>query len=198
MLANHQPKDTLHVDPMPKWTQQNIPWFTTAMIEFPLLSTRKEDVKLYLSGSTCNNYFIICNFRGETFQNIVKPIISKRGFFNLTSTFRSDSDIPIPYFYYKHVKYSEDRLPSTTRIMAKKKRLMVWFVSHCNTDSRREDYIAELIKYIPIDIYGKCGNQEACGKRHTNSCLNVFLEEYKFYFAGENCFCKEYFTGRLQ
>ena len=72
---------------------------------------------------------------------------------------------------------------------------MVWFVSHCETDSKREKYIEELSKHIKVDIYGKCGRQEACGQRHTVNCVNVSMNEYKFYFAGENTICREYFTG---
>ena len=30
-------------------------------------------------------------------------------------------------------------------------------VSHCETESKREDYVMQLGKYIEVDIYGKCG-----------------------------------------
>ena len=72
---------------------------------------------------------------------------------------------------------------------------MVWFVSHCKTNSRREEYIAELSKHIHVDIYGKCGNQTSCGRDHWTNCTDVSIEDYKFYFAGENSICQEYFTG---
>ena len=74
---------------------------------------------------------------------------------------------------------------------------MAWYVSHCNTNSKREKYIEELTKYLPIDIYGACGRQFVCGSNIKNkTCVHDLLEEYKFYFAGENSICKEYFTGR--
>ena len=47
--------------------------------------------------------------------------------------------------------------------LAEKKKLMVWLVSHCDTKSQREDYVAELQKHIPVDVYGKCG--KSCGDR---------------------------------
>jgi len=39
-----------------------------------------------------------------------------------------------------------------------KRRLVAWFVSHCETSSRREKYVEELRKYVDVDIYGKCGS----------------------------------------
>ena len=72
---------------------------------------------------------------------------------------------------------------------------MLWFVSHCKTDSRREDYVAELSKYIHIDIYGMCGKVNACDGTHQENCVNVSVKEYKFYFSAENSICKEYITG---
>ena len=106
------------------------------------------------------------------------PTFSQPGFFNLTSTFRSDSDLPSQYF-------------STER------RSMPWIVSHCKTQSKRENYMAELSKYIKVDVFGKCGNFiPKCDSHKDYSCTNSMMEGYKFYFAAENSFCKEYFTGK--
>ena len=73
---------------------------------------------------------------------------------------------------------------------------MLWIVSHCKTQSKREDYMAELSKYIKVDVFGKCGNFiPKCGSHKDYSCTNSMMEGYKFYFAAENSICKEYFTG---
>ena len=37
-----------------------------------------------------------------------------------------------------------------------KSKLIVWPVSHCNTASKREEYVEKLSKYVQVDIYGKC------------------------------------------
>ena len=140
------------------------------------------------------------NCRETNFKSKVLPLLSQPGFFNLTSTFRNDSDFPTPYLYFKRKNTTinsnnNNNNDEITVKLSKRKKLMVWFVSHCETDSKREKYIEELSKYIKVDIYGKCGRQEACGERHTSNCVNVSMNEYKFYFAGENTICREYFTG---
>ena len=41
--------------------------------------------------------------------------------------------------------------------MKLKSNLVFWAVSHCQTYSQRELYVEILKKYIPVDIFGKCG-----------------------------------------
>ena len=38
-------------------------------------------------------------FRREDYMKVISPIISQPGFFNLTSTFRTDSNFPVPYLF---------------------------------------------------------------------------------------------------
>ena len=105
------------------------------------------------------------------FQHQILPIISQPGFFNLTSTFRSDSDFPIPYQHYKKSNVNV-KLPAESEMM-KRTKLVVWFASHCETESRKKEYITELSKHIHVDIYGKCTNQTSCGRNHWTNCTEV-------------------------
>ena len=44
--------------------------------------------------------------------------------------------------------------------MSKKTKLAYWIVSHCKTDSKREEYVKKLeeqLSALSIDILGKCG-----------------------------------------
>ena len=124
------------------------------------------------------------------------PIISQPRFFNLTSNFRSDSDFHLKYVYYRQkTNITAGNTVKKESVLSKKKKLMAWFVSHCVTDGKREDYLEELRKYIPVDIFGECGKRKDCRSGRKKNCINVSLEEYKFYFAAENTICKEYFTG---
>ena len=85
--------------------------------------------------------------------------------------------------------------PTETRNHAKdKSRLAAWFVSNCHTQSRRETYAQEMLKYMPIDIYGKCGNL-TCDKVKDN-CGKLLLQ-YKFYLAFENSLCMDYITEKF-
>ena len=53
-------------------------------------------------------------------------------------------------------------------------------------------YYKELSKYIPVDIYGKCGNM--CG----SGCEAMVSRDYKFYLAFENSFCDGYATEKVR
>ncbi|CEF60548.1 Glycosyl transferase, family 10-containing protein [Strongyloides ratti] len=66
-------------------------------------------------------------------------------------------------------------------------------VSHCQTPSKREEYVNYLKKYIDIDIYGACGNKQC---RKENNCNDVD-DKYYFYLAFENSICKDYITEKL-
>ena len=99
---------------------------------------------------------------------------------NVTVTYRLDSDVYHPYFKV------EKRLkpkPYIKRVnFINKTKLVVWPVSHChNPFSKRNAYVNELSKYIPIDIYGQCGPFKCPRSTHAE-CLRNFEVEYKFYF----------------
>ena len=117
--------------------------------------------------------------------------------FNWTMTYRRDSDIFYPYG--KIVERTE-KLPEKnySEIYRRKKKGIVWFVSHCKTNSQREKYIEELNKYIEVDIVGKCGRLR-CPKhgKEAKKCLPKFEEDYFFRFAFENTYLKEYVTEKL-
>lgn len=101
-----------------------------------------------------------------------------RNFFNWTMTYRLDSDIRGHYTY----KVSVQKTPKN--FAAGKKKLVAWFTSHCNVPSLRDIYVKKLMRYIPVDIYGKCGNL-SCLKSDMQSCMSL-LRQYKFYLSFEN------------
>ena len=35
-------------------------------------------------------------------------------------------------------------------------RLALWLVSNCETFSAREDFVDELVKFVDVDVFGKC------------------------------------------
>ena len=80
--------------------------------------------------------------------------------------------------------------------LSNKTRSVVWAVSNCNADSRRDEYVAELSKYIDVDIYGKRGTLE-CEQNLQNECADMWEQKYKFYLAFENAICKDYVTEKL-
>ena len=84
--------------------------------------------------------------------------------------------------------------PDSGNYATGKTRTVLWAVSNCITQSRRERYVEELKRHIKIDIIGKCGDDSVCKDR--NNCLDVY-QKYKFYLSFENSLCTDYITEKL-
>ena len=74
-------------------------------------------------------------------------------------------------------------------------------VSHCKTNSKREDYVNEMQKFdqLQIDIYGKCGNLSQPSRRMEGweAAYKRLAKQYKFYLSFENSICSEYITEKF-
>ena len=68
--------------------------------------------------------------------------------------------------------------------------------SNCNTEIRRSTFMKKLQTYIPVDVYGACGPLK-CQRSNRQSCEDMLNTTYKFYFAAENAFCKDYVTEKF-
>ncbi|XP_046375748.1 alpha-(1,3)-fucosyltransferase C-like [Haliotis rufescens] len=115
-----------------------------------------------------------------------------RRMFNWTMTYRLDSDVALPYNVL--LRKAPQKSVNFTKIALKKTKSALWFVSNCKTPSRREDYVTELRKHIPVDIYGKCGPSQCT---YGSDCQQSFFNEYRFYFAFENSLCIDYISEKL-
>ena len=115
-------------------------------------------------------------------------------FFNLTMTYRLDSDIVWPQGSIDRPNPGMNE-PSRINYAEGKTKLVAWFVSDCDTISFRESYVSILQKYIDVDIYGPCGNKSShqCTERG-DSCYDLFERDYKFYLSFEHSFCRDYVT----
>ncbi|XP_025042558.2 3-galactosyl-N-acetylglucosaminide 4-alpha-L-fucosyltransferase FUT3-like isoform X2 [Pelodiscus sinensis] len=105
--------------------------------------------------------------------------------FNLTMSYRRDSDIFTPYGGLEVLSQ-----PQNFSIPAKSK-LVAWAVSNWNPASRRVQYYEELKKYIHVDIYGR--NHMPLPRDKQLSTLS----QYKFYLAFENAVHEDYITEKL-
>ena len=54
----------------------------------------------------------------------------------------------------------------------------------------------KLQTYIPVGVYGACGPLK-CQMSNRQSCEDMLNTTYKFYFAAENTFCKNYVTEKI-
>ena len=165
--------------------------------------------------------------------------------FNWTMTYRSDSTFPIPYARIeramplpapigssqldRYIKYFGQKAakaaPGKGNMAEGKVGLAVQFVTNCRTYSRLEAYVRELRRYVPVDIYGKCGefkcsgdksdvkesssiirgNKSISGKatisnsnnRGAWDCHQQVATKYKFFLAFEDSFCKDFVTEKF-
>ncbi|KAK3581708.1 hypothetical protein CHS0354_003593 [Potamilus streckersoni] len=113
--------------------------------------------------------------------------------FNWTMTYRLDSDIPHPYGILFTNPYPPDRNYSV--IFRSKTKFAAWIVSHCNAESKRDDFVRLLQTYVPVDIFGNCGTNR-CTRQGTE-CRDNIGKDYKFYLSFENSLCKDYITEKL-
>lgn len=139
------------------------------------------------------------------------------GFFNLTWTFRFDSDATLKYYKVKnrkgkvigptinmHWKDVKDMKPISNYVKKKlqnKSKAAAWFVSNCWTPSLREQYVQqlrdELAKYqLQIDQYGRCTELQ-CQKENIDECHAMLESDYYFYLSLENSFHEDYVTEKV-
>ncbi|CAI4232925.1 unnamed protein product [Auanema sp. JU1783] len=117
-------------------------------------------------------------------------------FYNMTLGYRHDSPTSSPYGYTVKLAPQSRKLGQLIDSVRVNKKFKgaAWFVSHCSTNSRREQIIGSLKKHFPVDVYGACGNLR-CPRGA--SCEDALDNEYHFYVAVENSICKDYLTEKL-
>lgn len=80
-------------------------------------------------------------------------------------------------------------------IASGKNKSVAWFVSNCAfTTSERLKLAKEMQKYLPVDIYGKCGSLKC--PQGTDKCWKMLDRDYKFYLSFENSLCDDYLTEK--
>ncbi|XP_014674407.1 PREDICTED: glycoprotein 3-alpha-L-fucosyltransferase A-like [Priapulus caudatus] len=146
----------------------------------------------------------------ETPINTYRNLSDYNGIFNWTMTYRSDSDIYCPhgiFMPYKNVTRQDtlDNVHPVKNYAAGKTGLVSWFVSHCVTKNKREQYVSKLKKFVSVDIYGGCSPQhKECDWPRGSlllpaaaACMKDVMSHHKFYLAFENCNCREYVTEKF-
>ena len=117
--------------------------------------------------------------------------------FNYTMTYSPMSDIFFPFGFCVPRNDGNNMINLTIidTFFKTKNKSILWLVSHCISKSLRESYVYELMKYIPIDVHGSCGNV-TCEKNRNLRCSDIY-EPYKFYLAFENSVCDDYISEKL-
>lgn len=173
-----------------------------ALMEYGLPLTRSPDQRyIFVSTESPNNYPL-----NHTLD----------GYFNLTMTYKLDSDIGMSYIAVMDKRgkvigpktdmhwLNVSRMKPTSKYVRKKlrnKRIAVtWFVSNCHAKAKREKFALQLRAALKefgqdLDIYGRCGDLEC--PRFSDHCYALIETDYYFYLAFENSFSDDYVTEKL-
>lgn len=142
------------------------------------------------------------------------PEVKLDGFFNLTWTYKLDSDITWKFLIVKNKRgkvkgpkinmhWKLHMKPTNLYIKNKlqyKSKAAAWFVSHCDTAGKRENFVPmlkkELEQYnLTVDVFGNCGNLKC--PEHSEECHALVETDYYFYLAFENALCEDYVTEKV-
>ncbi|CAD5111599.1 DgyrCDS894 [Dimorphilus gyrociliatus] len=116
------------------------------------------------------------------------------GYYNWTMSYQRHSDVYTPFGHYEKLNSGETNFDESFNHATGKTKFSAWFVSHCDTQSKRSTYVSQLKEHIPVDIYGPCGNLRCFGHE---KCHELLQRNYKFYLAFENSFCIDYATEKV-
>ncbi|NWI18364.1 FUT5 fucosyltransferase, partial [Crypturellus soui] len=105
--------------------------------------------------------------------------------FNLTMSYRKDSDIFTPY---GELQVLEQPQPFS---IPPKSKLVAWVVSNWHSRLYRVKYFEELKQHIAVDVYGRQHQPLPRGR------LLPILAQYKFYLAFENSQHEDYITEKV-
>ncbi|XP_053497811.1 4-galactosyl-N-acetylglucosaminide 3-alpha-L-fucosyltransferase 9-like [Ictalurus furcatus] len=125
-------------------------------------------------------------------MNMESPGNSQRraqldGLFNLTTSYRRDSDVWVPYG--RIIEASEE---DKAFQIPPKDKLVCWIVNNWNTRLKRAPYFYELGKHVQIHTYGGAFERQLSLEEYYKT-----LSSCKFYLAFENSIHKDYFTEKL-
>lgn len=124
--------------------------------------------------------------------------------FNHTATFRRSSDYPLITQMLSSIpellkKPKFDIHEKSTGDLAS----VVYVQSGCNPPSDRDEYIAQLMKFIKIDSYGACLHNKDLPEAFKSPLtmdddgFHDIIARYKFTLAFENAICEDYITEKL-
>ncbi|KAM7378324.1 hypothetical protein PAMA_013293 [Pampus argenteus] len=116
------------------------------------------------------------------------PIPKSNNLFNLTCSYRLESNIPVPYATLVPAVTTGE----TTFKLPSKDKLVCWIVSNWNSKFERVHFYEELKKHITINAYG-----QALGQRVSRENYLQIISSCKFYLSFENSVYKDYITEKL-
>lgn len=169
---------------------------------------------------SANQIYIYTGYEPPSMYPVLKFYDS---FFNYTFTYKLDSDLVWRFFVVRNrtnnivmaprenVKWMNfnDMEEINEELKEKlrnknKNEAAAWLVSHCNTTSKREEFIEKLKaclgKYnLSVGVKGRCvePNPETPPCNSWNEFCNSWIQSHYFYLAFENSFNEDYVTEKV-
>ena len=153
------------------------------------------ELKSLLKSKPCSQRWV--------YASVESPVLTPdaslfNGVFNLTWTYRTDSDVWAPYGSYEPLsqeKMKENEMADATDHTQGKSELVSWMASNCESQYRLS-FVRELNSFIKVDTSGACkeamGGKNSCPHGKKSECLR----KYKFYLAFENALFEDYITEK--
>ncbi|XP_013141472.1 PREDICTED: alpha-(1,3)-fucosyltransferase C-like isoform X2 [Papilio polytes] len=155
--------------------------------------------------------YIYFNMESSDNYPLCNPVFD--GFFNLTATYKLNSDIQFSYIQIRDrngevvgpridMKWAENMtIDEDLSMLNNKSKAAAWFVSNCNSRNGRKELGKKLQealeKYgLAVDIYGKCGPFQ-CPRNEKKRCNEMLEKDYFFYLSFENSFAEDYVTEKV-
>ncbi|XP_074535662.1 alpha-(1,3)-fucosyltransferase 4-like [Halichoeres trimaculatus] len=156
-------------------------------------------VKLPSKKRPAKQKWIWMNFESPTHS---PGLSSLNGLFNLTMSYRKDSDIFLPYgclvpnnlsALWNHYPYPLRALAPTSQLL--RPLLLAWVVSNWSGSHARVVFYNTLRQYITVDLFGRAG--KPLPNDIGNESVLRLLEQYQFYLSLENSKHTDYITEKL-
>ena len=152
--------------------------------------------------------YIHHSWEPPTYEFENTPAIMLNGFFNASMSYRRDVEFPAPFGRYikikNHPKGAEleqliQNFGNNNKNLAVRVgngSILAQMVSHCNTESARENLTAMIETLLKVDVYGHCGPLK-CIQNGELDCNELVGRTNKMYLAFENAICKDYVTEKF-
>jgi len=112
--------------------------------------------------------------------------------FDLTMTYRLDSDVPSPYLNLAIAEAM--RTPPRAKT---EPAPAVYIASNWRDRSGRTEYVRELMRHMPVDSYGKCLQNRTFREDRGQSTKLETISAYRFTLAFENSISQDYVTEKF-
>ncbi|KAM6961184.1 alpha-(1,3)-fucosyltransferase 4-like [Aplochiton taeniatus] len=140
--------------------------------------------------------WIWMNFESPTHTHDLQRF---EGVFNLTMTYRTDSDIFLPYGYLLPLSHHQDGSSRDAlhplSLPPLRPHFLAWVISNWSESQARVAFYLKLSRYVHVDIFGQAG--VPLPENSGSKSVVRLVSGYQFYLALENSQHTDYITEKV-